>query len=127
MDKYTDEYQFLNDMCSMLVEGDFDSAKVFFHLPCVVVNNQHKHVFNNEVELKAWLRAYCKRLQLDSPEQFKFTLRKTVAMSPTVKFSQVKVQGLKLLEEYQDLDVAFTLSNDVGDTLKIIVVVIDGI
>lgn len=127
MEKYTDEYQFLSDMCDTLLVGDFESSVAFFHLPCVVVNNQHKYIFNNENELKQWLSAYCKRLHVESREQFSFTLRKTVAMSPTVKFSQVHLKGLMLLQENKELDISFTLSNDIDETLKIIVVVIDDI
>lgn len=125
MDKHTNEYQFLNQMCNTLLACDFDSSAVFFHLPCVVVNNDHKHIFNTEKELKLWLSAYSKRLDAESSENFTFTLRKTVVMSPTVKFSQVNLQGLLMLNEKKPLDVSFTLSNDVDETLKIIVVVLD--
>ena len=125
MDKYTNEYLFLNDLCNSILACDFESSVVFFHLPCVVVNNDNKHIFNTEKELKLWLSAYSKKLEAESSEGLQFTLRKTVVMSPTVKFSQVSLQGLRLLKENKQLDVSFTLSNDVDETLKIIVVVLD--
>lgn len=128
MDKHTNEYLFLNEMCNTIQACDFDSTQVFFHLPCVVINNDQKHIFNTEKDMKLWLSAYSKRLDPESAEHLKFTQGKTVVMSPTVKFSQVNLQGLRLLKEKKRLDVSFTLANDVDDvdeTLKIMVVVLD--
>lgn len=125
MEKHTDEYQFLSKMCDKLRTCEFDSIKLFFHVPCVVVNNQHKHIFNTQKELERWLTAYCQRLHVESADDFEFTLRKTVPMSSAVGFSQVNLKGLKIHEEHKVLDVSFTLSKDVNDSLKIVVVVLD--
>lgn len=125
MDKQTDEYLFLKNMCDTLLACKFEASEQFFHMPCVVVNNQNKHIFNSQKELERWLRAYCKRLSVKSVDDFEFTLRKTVPMSSEVRFSQVNLKGLALHEKQKVLNVSFTLSNDVDETLKIIVVVLD--
>jgi hypothetical protein len=125
MDNHTSEYLFLNEMCNTIIACDFESSQAFFHLPCVVINNDHKHIFNTKKDMRLWLSAYSKRLDPESKEHLKFTLGKTVAMSPSVEFSQVNLQGLRLLKEKKRLDVSFTLASDVGETLKIMVVVLD--
>lgn len=127
MDKYTNEYLFLNEVCNKILACDFESSIVFFHLPCVVVNNDREYIFKTEPELKTWLSSFCKKLEPESSEELTFTLRKTVAMSPTITFSQVSLEGLRLLKEKKQFDVSFTLSSDVDGTLKIIVVVLDDI
>ncbi|MFQ3249989.1 hypothetical protein [Glaciecola sp.] len=125
MEMHPDEDRFLNELCDTLIAGKFESSNTYFHLPCVVIYNQHKFVFNNDKELQLWLSNYCKKLHLESRENLKFTLNKTVTMSSTVKFSKVNLLGLGLLENMKKLDITFTLSNDVDETLKIVVVVID--
>jgi hypothetical protein len=125
MEMHPDEDQFLNDMCNTLIAGDFESSKAYFHLPCVVIYNQHKFVFNSEKELQLWLSSYCKKLYVSDYGDLQFNLIKTVNMSSTAKFSQVNLLGLRLRENMKGLDLTFTLSNDVDETLKVVVVVID--
>ena len=125
MDPQPNEKQFLKDLCNLLIKGDFHDSLAFFHYPCVVMNNNEKYIFNKELELKQWLMNYCRRLSLADSEKLEFDVKKSVQMSPKVKFSQLCLNGLLVESEVNKIQLSFTLGTDQSNALKIIVVVID--
>lgn len=121
------ENVFFEKFTEKLTQQKFEDCATFFHLPCVVMNNKQKHVFNSASDITKWLSRYSQRLAFSEDENFGFKTYHSVNMSSKVRFVKVGVVGVEMKETAKKINISFTIANDEGEQMRIIVVVIDDV
>jgi hypothetical protein len=121
------ENSFFQAFTENLRERNFEVCATFFHLPCVVMNNKQKYVFDKASDVSKWLGRYAQKLILNQDSEFGFHTQNSVSMSSKVRFVKMIVGGVEIRETGKKIDMSFTIANDEGGEMKIIVVVIDDV